>query len=163
LVLAHAVSSTERAAFFFQWLRQNPIHIPTLAILPEILDPAMLQTVSEVIDDFVFWPLREKELELRIKRILESQSGARERLQHSLEVEMGLTNLVGKHPLFLRAVHQVSLFASSDAPILITGETGTGKELFAHAIHSASQRRSGPFIPVDCGSLPEQLADTVLF
>src|SRR5262249_32038987 len=76
---------------------------------------------------------------------------------------MGLTNLVGKHPLFLRAVHQVSLFASSDAPVLITGETGTGKELFAHAIHSASQRRSGPFIPVDCGSLPEQLAENELF
>jgi DNA-binding NtrC family response regulator len=47
--------------------------------------------------------------------------------------------------------------------VLITGETGTGKELFAHAIHSLSKRKSGPFIPVDCGSLPEQLAENELF
>jgi transcriptional regulator with GAF, ATPase, and Fis domain len=53
--------------------------------------------------------------------------------------------------------------AGSKAPVLITGETGTGKELFAHAIHSLSDRRSGPFIPLDCGVLPEQLAENELF
>jgi DNA-binding NtrC family response regulator len=76
---------------------------------------------------------------------------------------MSLSKLVGKHASMLAALHQVVLFATSNAPVLITGETGTGKELFAHAIHSMSKRQSAPFIPLDCGALPEQLAENELF
>ena len=162
LILAQASPSTDKVARFFEWLRHNPIHIPTLAILPEVSDPDWLQTITAVIDDFVFMPLREKELELRIERILGAQSAARQR-HNFLQQQMGLKNLVGAHALFLCALEKVPLFAASNAPVLITGETGTGKELFAHAIHSLSQRRSGPFIPVDCGSLPEQLTENELF
>ncbi len=53
--------------------------------------------------------------------------------------------------------------ASSDSSVLITGETGTGKELFAHAIHVESRRRNGPFIRVNCSSIPEELAEAELF
>src|SRR5207247_8411912 len=63
----------------------------------------------------------------------------------------------------LQAARQAVLFAATNAAVLITGETGTGKELFAHAIHSLSKRKIGPFIPVDCGSLQEQLAENELF
>lgn len=162
LILAYASPSTDKVARFFEWLRQNPVNIPTLAILPEVSDPESLQNIAAVIDDFVFVPLREKELELRIQRILGAQSIAR--LPHNrLQQHMGLKNLVGAHVLFLCALEKVPLFAASNAPVLITGETGTGKELFAHAIHSLSQRRGGPFIPVDCGSLPEQLTENELF
>lgn len=163
LVLAHAVPSSGKAALFFQWLRTNPIRIPTLAILPEFPDHELLQSASDVIDDFVLWPVREEELDLRIERIIRTQSSTRERLEHALAGTISLTNLVGQHPLFLRAVGEVPLFAESNAPVLVTGETGTGKELFAHAIHWLSKRQSGPFIPVDCGSLPEQLAENELF
>ena len=162
MILAHAVPCTEKVARFFQWLRQNPVPIPTLAILPEFPDPAWLQTISGVIDDFIFLPLREKELKWRVERIIGAQTAARSQLPDELQ-ELGLTNLVGAHALFLRAVRKIPLFATSDAPLLITGETGTGKELFAHAIHSLSHKRSGPFIPVDCGSLPEQLTENELF
>lgn len=163
LIVAHAAPSTEKVARFFQWLRQNPVHIPTLTILPEFPDPASLQTIAAVSDDFVFMPIREQELELRIKRIIGSRAEVRERMQEALQQQMGLRNLVGAHTLFLGAVEKVPLFAASSAPVLITGETGTGKELFAHAIHSLSQRRGGPFIPVDCGSLPEHLTENELF
>jgi DNA-binding NtrC family response regulator len=115
-----------------------------------------------VIDDFIFLPLREKELKWRVERIIGAQAAARNQLPDELQ-KLGLTNLVGADALFLRAVRKISLFATSDAPVLITGETGTGKELFAHAIHSLSHKRSGPFIPVDCGSLPEQLTENELF
>jgi DNA-binding NtrC family response regulator len=161
LVLAQASPNTDAVAGFFQWLGQNPIPIPTLIILPESPDRAWLQTIAAVSDDFVFMPVREQELELRIARILGVQSGVGQ-VPDVLQ-GMGLSNLVGRHPLFVRAAEKVPLFAASNAPVLITGETGTGKELFAHAIHSLSQRRSGPFIPVDCGSLPEQLTENELF
>jgi len=163
LILVHASPSTDKVARFFQWLQQNPIHIPTVAILPESPDPASLRTITAVSDDFVFMPLREKELELRIERILGNQSATRGHAHDALQQQMGLSNLLGTHALFVRAVEKVPLFAASSAPVLITGESGTGKELFAHAIHSLSQRRSGPFIPVDCGSLPEQLTENELF
>lgn len=162
LILAQAAPSTDKVERFFEWLRHNPIHIPTLAILPETPDADSLQAITALIDDFVFMPLRERELELRIARILDGQ--ATERRPHNvLQQQMALKNLVGAHALFQRAVEKVPLFAASSAPVLITGETGTGKELFAHAIHSLSQRRGGPFIPVDCGSLPEQLTENELF
>jgi DNA-binding NtrC family response regulator len=84
-------------------------------------------------------------------------------LRRDLTDEVCLAQLIGRHPAFLRAVEKVRLFASTEAPVLISGETGTGKELFAHAIHSLSGRRHGPFIPADCSSLPESLAENELF
>jgi DNA-binding NtrC family response regulator len=163
LILAHPPANTEKAAVFFNWLRENPIQIPVLAILPEFPDQDLLRTVSAVTEDFVFWPLREDELNLRIARILGPHSSLREEVGNTLGSEMGLARLVGNHPLFLQAVQRLRLFGSSDAPVLISGETGTGKELFAHAIHALSGRRSGPFIPLDCGALPEHLAENELF
>jgi DNA-binding NtrC family response regulator len=162
LILAQAWPRTDKVARFFEWLCHNPVHIPTLAILPEVSDPDLLQTVTAVMDDFVFMPVREKELELRIERILGAQSVVRQ--PHDfLQQQMGLKNLVGSHALFVCALERIPLFAASNAPVLISGETGTGKELFAHALHSLSPRRGGPFIPVDCGSLPEQLTENELF
>ncbi len=71
--------------------------------------------------------------------------------------------LIGSSPHFLRVLRKIPRLASSDATVLITGETGTGKELIAQAIHDASSRRLKPFIPVNCGSLPEDLVDNELF
>jgi DNA-binding NtrC family response regulator len=83
--------------------------------------------------------------------------------QTLLASELCLAELVGRDAAFLRAVEQTPTFAATNAPVLITGETGTGKELFARAIHALSKRRHGPFIPVDCAGLPEQLAENELF
>ncbi len=71
--------------------------------------------------------------------------------------------LVGRSRSFLRVASKIPLLANSDATVLITGETGTGKELFAHAIHNHSKRTGKPFMPVNCGALPEHLTETVLF
>jgi DNA-binding NtrC family response regulator len=163
LVLACPVADTDKAVPFFHWLHENPIAVPVLAILPEFSDQELLRSVAAVTDDFVFRPLREQELNLRINRILGHESSADERIRSVLRDTSGLAQLVGNHPSFLQAVEKVPLFGGSDAPVLISGETGTGKELFAHAIHSLGARRSGPFIPLDCGALPEHLAENELF
>ncbi len=161
VILANTVPNVEKTLFFFEWLRNNPISIPTLAILPDSTDRQLCDRVSERTDDFVLWPTRREELILRIARLLGPEPSVQ--LRHVLGSEIGLKELVGTHQLFLRAVEQVQLFASSSAPVLITGETGTGKEMFAHAIHSLSIRKNGPFIPVDCAGFPEQLADNELY
>lgn len=163
LILAHGTNDTQRAIPFFRWLRNNSPKAPVLAVVPQSPSDALLQSVLEIASDFALAPLREPELRLRMTRILAARPAFQENVRRTIREETCLAQLVGKHPTFLRAVEKVRLFASTEAPVLITGETGTGKELFAHAIHSLSVRQHGPFIPADCGTLPEALAENELF
>jgi two-component system NtrC family response regulator len=71
--------------------------------------------------------------------------------------------IVGDHPLLLKAIDTSAALASSDAPVLIAGETGTGKELFARLIHHLSGRERERFVPLNCAALPRDLAESVLF
>jgi PAS domain S-box-containing protein len=72
-------------------------------------------------------------------------------------------DLIGTSKIFQSTVEMAKKSARSDSPVLLTGETGTGKELFAHAIHQAGQRRGKPFIKVSCASVPEELLESELF
>jgi two-component system, NtrC family, response regulator GlrR len=72
-------------------------------------------------------------------------------------------NLVGRSPAFLSALNLIKKFATCDATVLVQGETGTGKELAARAVHYLGARRDGPFIAVNCGALPETLVESELF
>jgi len=77
--------------------------------------------------------------------------------------DFGELNLVGQSPAFLAALELTKRFAGCDATVLVQGETGTGKELVAHAIHYLGGRRNFPFIPVNCGALPDSLVENELF
>jgi len=71
--------------------------------------------------------------------------------------------IVGVSPVLLQVLEQVAVVAPSDATVLILGETGTGKELIAHAIHRLSLRKDGPFIKVNCAAIPTGLLESELF
>jgi two-component system response regulator GlrR len=71
--------------------------------------------------------------------------------------------LLGESPSFLEEVRKLPLLAQCDVTIMIQGETGTGKELIARAIHYLSPRHNRPFVPIDCGAIPPELAESVLF
>lgn len=71
--------------------------------------------------------------------------------------------IVTRSQLMLRLLEQARLVAQSDVSVLINGQSGTGKEIFARAIHNASPRNSKPFIAINCGALPEQLLESELF
>lgn len=83
-------------------------------------------------------------------------------LRHACDAQ-ALAKLVGEAPVFLQAIAQLPAIAAGDAAVLIDGETGTGKELAARAIHYLSARAAFPFVPVNCGSLPESLLEAELF
>jgi len=70
---------------------------------------------------------------------------------------------IGESPQLAELVRQVRKAAATDSRVLITGETGTGKELVAQAIHAASRRAPGPFIAVNCAALPETLLESEMF
>jgi DNA-binding NtrC family response regulator len=71
--------------------------------------------------------------------------------------------LVGQSPIFLQQARKISLIAACEANVLIVGETGTGKELYARAIHYGSARAGRPFMPVNCGAIPAELVENELF
>lgn len=71
--------------------------------------------------------------------------------------------MIGQSPVFLKMVRHIEKISRCDVPVLIEGETGTGKELVARAIHYGSDRRESPFIPVNCGAIPDALIENELF
>ncbi|OUQ15665.1 hypothetical protein B5E84_14250 [Lachnoclostridium sp. An14] len=94
----------------------------------------------------------EKELRLRTRRLSEKQ-----------HAKYTFSNIKGSSPSIQQALSLAATFAKSRSNVLIQGPSGTGKELFANAIHNASDRRNGPFIPVNCGAFVESLLESELF
>lgn len=78
-------------------------------------------------------------------------------------VHAAFDDIITQDPNMLRLKKQAQILAERDVPVLIQGETGTGKELFARAIHNASKRSNKPFIALNCGAIPPELIDTTLF
>jgi DNA-binding NtrC family response regulator len=163
LILAGASREVPYSLSFLAGLCTAPFAVPVVAVLPSISDADLLRTAAEAADDFLLCPVHGEELNLRIRKLLGDADPRRARTCRALVNESVLAQLIGEHPVFLDALNQIERFRFSDAPVLITGETGTGKELFAHAIHSLSHRHDGPFIPVDCATLPEHIAESELF
>ncbi len=115
-------------------------------------------------EDFLITPLREQEVCARVRRLMDSggiQVG--HNVIDQVTAAVGLTPLVGEHPSFLAMKRKLSLLAQSECTVLITGETGTGKELCARALHYLSCHARSPFLPVNCGAIPVELFENELF
>jgi len=72
-------------------------------------------------------------------------------------------DIVGKDPEFLRTVKMARMAAKSPSSVMLMGETGTGKELFAQAVHNHSPRKKYPYIAINCAAIPENLLEGILF
>lgn len=115
-------------------------------------------------DDFIFCPYGENEFVLRIKRLCRNgEQMLRLAPERARGANTEFTSLVGESDTFLQALRKVGFLARSKAPVILSGETGSGKELFARAIHYQSPRKGKPFIPVNCGALPDELFENELF
>jgi len=112
--------------------------------------------------DFLLPPLRLSELLPRLRRQAPIARQDDPRIQ-KLKEDIGLKHIIGESPAFLEKVRAVPRFARSDATVLISGESGTGKEIFARAIHYLSSRAGRPFVPVNCGALPDNLVESEIF
>ena len=110
--------------------------------------------------DYIAKPASFKELTLTLMRALQYRA---EKQRHSLPKSLQREGIVGESPSLSRCLDIVAQAAATDVSVLITGETGTGKELFARAIHNNSARRRHPIVVVDCTALPETLAESLLF
>ena len=115
--------------------------------------------------DYIIKPISRDELLVILERALRSKAleAEVEHLRAELAGRYGFENLIGATPAMHEVYELVAAVADSDALVLLTGPTGTGKELLANAIHYRSRRRHGPFISVNCGALPDGLLESELF
>jgi DNA-binding NtrC family response regulator len=130
---------------------------------------ATIETAIEAIRagayDYLSKPFRMEEIRLVVRRTLEAQRLTRENRQYRKELRerYAVHNLVGQSPRMVELYKLVARVAELETTVLIHGETGTGKELVARAIHYASPRADQPFVVVDCAALPEALFESELF
>lgn len=115
--------------------------------------------------DFVIKPIAKAELLAILDRALRERALHEQvaQLQAAASERFGFDNIVGNSPAMASVFDQVSAVAPSDATVLITGPTGTGKELIGKAIHFNSSRRQGPLVQINCGALPSGLLESELF
>jgi len=110
--------------------------------------------------DFVQKPFFYDDVYLPIQRALHYR---KEKIASQQLIPLKRAKIIGESPVLRQCLDEVGKAASTDASVLITGETGTGKELFARAVHENSKRAAQPFVAVDCGALTESLIETTLF
>jgi two-component system, NtrC family, response regulator AtoC len=115
--------------------------------------------------DFLSKPVNLEKLDLLIKRGLESKKLKKENndLHNRLDKKFNFQGILGKSPALEQVLEKVKLVGPSKATVLLTGQTGTGKELVAQSIHQNSDRSRGPFVPVHCAALPSNLLESELF
>ncbi len=116
--------------------------------------------------DFYQKPIDPVEIKVLIKRAFHLYDIEEENRKLHLalfEKASGGVSMIGECPKMLEVFSTIRKIASSDVSVLVMGESGTGKELVARAIHSLSLRKDGPFIPINCGAIPENLLESELF
>jgi len=115
--------------------------------------------------DYLTKPIKMEEVLLLFKKALEHRNLKRENihLRSQLKRKYKFENIIGDSPKIQKVFETIEKVMDTDSTILILGETGTGKELVAKAIHFNSYRRNGPFVPVNCAAIPGELLESELF
>lgn len=115
--------------------------------------------------DYLTKPIVDDELRLVLERAVQQHSLVRENrsLRQQLDLRYSLDNIVGHDYKMLKIFDMIEAVADTKTTILISGESGTGKSMIAHALHYRSDRGNGPFVEVSCGAIPEGLLESELF
>ncbi|HEY0306272.1 MAG TPA: sigma-54 dependent transcriptional regulator [Longimicrobiales bacterium] len=124
-----------------------------------------IQAMKKGAYDYIQKPFSPDQLVLTLKKAEERETLRREvtRLREEVGADRRYREIVAKSPAMTKALEVAAKVAKHPSPVLITGESGTGKELVARLIHDESDRARGPFIPVNCGAIPENLLESELF
>src|SRR6201997_1840488 len=152
-----------------------------MGVLAKIRDaglniPVIVQTAHGGIDnvvsamragahDFVVKPVGIERLQVSLRNALNASAlkGELQRIRHSREGRLTFSDIITRSETMAGVMRTAQKAASSSIPVLIEGETGVGKELFARAIHGSSERKAKPFVAVNCGAIPDNLVESILF
>jgi len=122
-----------------------------------------VQAVKTGAEEYLAKPFTEEELVAAVSRVLDKLILRRMERGGACELSLGAHGLIGESEAMRKVFHVIAKAGKTSANVLVTGESGTGKELVARAIHYSSDRASAPFVPVNCGGIPEGLVESELF
>src|SRR6266403_2183768 len=138
--------------------------------------PVIVQTAHGGIDnvvsamragaqDFVVKPVGFERLQVSLRNALNTSAlkGELQRIRHNREGRLTFADIITRSETMAAVLRTAQKAASSTIPVLIEGESGVGKELFARAIHGSGERKSKPFVAVNCGAIPDNLVESILF
>jgi DNA-binding NtrC family response regulator len=138
--------------------------------------PVIVQTAHGGIDnvvsamragaqDFVVKPVGIERLQVSLRNALNASAlkGELQRIKHSREGRLTFADIITRSETMAGVLRTAQKAASSTIPVLVEGESGVGKELFARAIHGSGERKSKPFVAVNCGAIPDNLVESILF
>ena len=138
--------------------------------------PVVVQTAHGGIDnvvsamragaqDFVVKPVGIERLQVSLRNALDTSAlkGELQRIKHSREGRLTFADIITRSEAMTGVMRTAQKAAASAIPVLIEGESGVGKELFARAIHGSGERKSKPFVAVNCGAIPDNLVESILF
>lgn len=143
-------------------LKQSQSRATYIVVVESCKPDELLELLKAGADDFIIPPLRDIDILPRIWRLVE-QRREEESLVQSVKEKLGLKMLIGQSPVFLSEIKNIPTIAKCDVSVLISGETGTGKEICARAVHYLSPRANKPFMPINCGAIPNELIENELF
>jgi len=159
---------------FLKRVKKNPAlkNIPFIFLTARADIKMKIEGLEKGADDYIVKPFNSLELLARVKSLLRirnllGKTAAQEKtigsLTRQLQGKYGYGNIVGNSPPMRKIYQLLETIKDSDSNVLVTGETGTGKELIANAIHYNSPRKNGPFISVNCGAIPKELMEREFF
>src|SRR4029450_4700622 len=144
-------------------LRREEIDVPTIVITAHGSIETAVEAMKEGAYDFITKPIDANHFDIVVRKALEREGLKRELVLFSEDSDKRYRLVVGKSDKMNEAVETAKKAATSRATILLLGESGTGKEIFTRAIHSWSERRSQPFVAINCVGLSRALLESELF
>ena len=148
-----------------RWITTNVPHVPV--IVTSLVDETALvvRAIKEGAFNFIAKPYSAAKMEHVVKQAIE-QSNLRdeiEYLRHEQDIIYDFDRIIAFSPIMKEVIKTLKKFAQTDATILMTGETGTGKSFLAGTIHFNSHRKNRPFVTINCANIPENLLESELF
>ena len=139
--------------------------LPVILITGYATVSSAVQAIQEGAFDYLAKPFTAQQLNVTITRALRQRQLTEEnrKLRDQVARHQETTEIIGESRAILRLKERIKKVAPTDANVLIWGESGTGKELVARSLHAGGARKTGPFVPVDCASIPETLLESTLF
>ncbi len=165
LVITDLRLGQESGMDLLSWLRTNGSEIESVIMTAYGSIENAVQAMKLGAYDYLTKPINPDELLLRLNKVMEKRSLREEvyRLREQLSGRQQMQGIVANSEAMRRVLQVVERIRDQDIPVLITGETGVGKEVVARAVHDLSARAKGPFLPINCCTLPEDLLDSELF